>query len=140
MTTLAEHPRTWPLPLPPVAEPFHLPFHYGALHNIGIDYLVDPQTAGKILARTHPRLAPANFEGRACASVNYQLYFAQYGNGSSITEEVEFNIIAYPRGEEHRLPEVSYEQYASGVDQSKLLGIGRIHVLCDNPIAIEAGT
>lgn len=129
-----------PLPLPPIAEPFRLPFHYGALHNIGIDYLVEPETAAKILARTHPRLAPADFDGRACVSLNYQLYFAQYGDGSGITEEVEINIVAHPRGEEHRMADVSYEEYASGVDQSKLLGIGRIHVLCDNTIAITAGT
>ncbi|MFI0220263.1 hypothetical protein [Streptomyces lydicus] len=28
--------------MPPVPEPYQLPFHYGALHHIGIDYLVDP--------------------------------------------------------------------------------------------------
>jgi len=129
-----------PLPLPPIPEPFRLPFYCGAWHNIGIDYLADAETAAKILGRTHPRLAPADFDGRACFSINYQLYFAQYGDGASITEEVEINIIAYPRGEEHRISPVSYQQYATGIDQTKLLGIGRIHVLCDNAMAIEAGS
>ncbi|GAB3127598.1 hypothetical protein GCM10027160_52440 [Streptomyces calidiresistens] len=132
--------RDAPLPLPPIPEPFRLPFYCGAWHNIGIDYLVNFETAANILGRTHPRLAPADFDGRACFSLNYQLYFAQYGDGSSITEEVEINIIAYPQGEEHRMFPVSYEQYATGIDQTKLLGIGRIHVLCDNVMAIEAGS
>ncbi|QUQ67508.1 hypothetical protein [Kutzneria sp. CA-103260] len=128
------------LPLPPITEPFLLPFHYGALHTVGIDYLVDPEPAEKILGRVHPRLTSALFDGRACVSINYQLYFAQYAGGSGITEEIEISIIAYPRSEEHRLAALTYADYARGVDQSKLLGIGRIHVLCDNQIAIEAGT
>ncbi|MGW4130926.1 hypothetical protein [Amycolatopsis japonica] len=127
------------LPLPPVAEPYLLPFHYGALHTIGIDYLADPARCADILGQVHPRLAVAEFDGKACVSVNYQLYFAQYPNGGGITQEVEINIVGYPRGEHHRLPNLSYLDYARGVDQTKLLGIGRIHVLCDNPIAIDAG-
>jgi hypothetical protein len=128
------------LPLPPIAEPFLLPFHYGALHTVGIDYLIDPEPAEKILNRVHPRLAPALFADRACISINYQLYFAQYADGSGITEEIEISIIAYPRDEQRRLPALTYADYARGVDQSKLLGLGRIHVLCDNTVAIEAGT
>jgi hypothetical protein len=129
-----------PLPLPPIAKPFHLPFHYGAMHTVGIDYLVDPGPVERILGRVHPGLVPARFDNNACVSINYQLYFAQYSGGSGVTEEIEINIIAHPRGEEYRLAALTYADYARGVDQSKLLGIGRIHVLCDNPIAIEAGT
>jgi hypothetical protein len=82
-----------PLPLPPVPAPYQLPFHYGALHNVGIDYLVGPGPVREVLAERHPGLAA-----------------------------------------------IGYQQYARGVDQSKLLGIARIHVLCDNPLAIDAGT
>jgi hypothetical protein len=103
------------LSLPPVAQPYLLPFHYGALHTVGVDYLVDSSAATKILTREHPRLSAAEFDGRACLSVNYQLY-------------------------EHRMAPLSYVDYASGVDQTKLLGIGRVHVLCDNAIAIDAGS
>jgi len=35
---------------------------------------------------------------------------------------------------------VQYEQFAHGCDQTKLLGIARLHVVCDNPLAIDAGT
>ncbi|MBT2540776.1 hypothetical protein J7E99_08695 [Streptomyces sp. ISL-44] len=34
---------------------------------------------------------------------------------------------------------MGYQQYAQGYDQTKLLGIARIHVLCDNALAIDAG-
>ncbi|WP_228718079.1 hypothetical protein [Kitasatospora acidiphila] len=125
--------------LPPVPAPYQLPFHYGALHNIGVDYLVDPEPARELLAERHPGLVAAEFDGRACVSLNYQLYFAQYPNGGGITQEVEVNIIAHPAAEAHRLPALDYRQYARGFDQTKLLGIARIHVLCDNPLAIDAG-
>ncbi|GAA1956689.1 hypothetical protein [Kitasatospora viridis] len=129
-----------PLPLPPVAEPYQLPFHYGALHMIGVDWLVDPEPARAVLAKRHPALEAATFEdGRACVSVNYQLYFAQYPFGGGMTQEVEVNVIARPRGSAGRLPELGYRDYARGYDQTKLLGIARIHVLCDNPHAIDAG-
>ncbi|MBV6699760.1 hypothetical protein [Kitasatospora aureofaciens] len=127
------------LPLPPVPEPYHLPFHYGALHNIGVDYLIQPDRARELLRKRHPGLTPALFDGRACVSLNYQLYFAQYPGGGGITQEVEINLVAHPAFAEERLPELNYGQYARGYDQTKLLGIARLHVLCDNPLAIDAG-
>ncbi|MFG2843552.1 hypothetical protein ACGF12_10305 [Kitasatospora sp. NPDC048296] len=127
------------LPLPPVPEPYHLPFHYGALHNVGVDYLVEPERARQVLGKRHPGLAVAAFDGGACVSLNYQLYFAQYPNGGGITQELEINLIAHPVFAEERIPVVNYGQYARGYDQTKLLGIARLHVLCDNPLAIDAG-
>lgn len=127
------------LPLPPVPEPYHLPFHYGALHNIGVDYLIDRARARELLAKRHPGLNVAAFDGGACVSLNYQLYFAQYPNGGGITQELEINLIAHPLFAEERMPVVNYGQYARGYDQTKLLGIARLHVLCDNPLAIDAG-
>ncbi|MFI5617877.1 hypothetical protein [Streptomyces sp. NPDC051567] len=128
-----------PLPLPPVAAPYQLPFHYGALHTIGLDHLVDPEPVRAVLAEHHPALTAAEFDGRALVSLNYQLYFAQYPSGGGITQEIEVNIVAHPAAAADRLPQVSYAQYAQGYDQTKLLGIARVHVLCDNPLAIDAG-
>ncbi|MEU9006307.1 hypothetical protein [Streptomyces sp. NPDC048551] len=128
-----------PLPLPPVAAPYQLPFHYGALHQIGLDYLVDPDPVREVLAKRHPALSAAEFDGRCLVSLNYQLYFAQYGTGGGITQEIEVSIVAYPASAADRLPEVDYRQYAQGYDQTKLLGIARLHVLCDNALAIDAG-
>ncbi|AUG80661.1 hypothetical protein CFP65_5987 [Kitasatospora sp. MMS16-BH015] len=128
------------LSLPPVAAPYQLPFHYGALHQIGLDYLTDPGPARKLLAERHPALTLAEFDGRACLTLNYQLYFAQYAGGGGVTQEIEVSLVAYPTAQADRLAGLSYRQYAHGLDQTKLLGIARLHVLCDNPIAIEAGT
>ncbi|MFE0459130.1 hypothetical protein ACFW1A_07680 [Kitasatospora sp. NPDC058965] len=128
-----------PLPLPPIAEPYHLPFHYGALHMVGVDWLVDPEPARALLAKQHPALAVAEFGGRALVSLNFQLYFAQYATGGGITQEVEFTVLAHPADAAGRVPEVDYPQYAQGWDQTRLLGIARLHVVCDNPIAIDAG-
>ncbi|WP_086823975.1 hypothetical protein [Streptomyces sp. NRRL B-24572] len=131
---------TAPLSLPPVPEPFRLPFHYGALHQVGIDWLVDPAPVRELLAKHHPDLTAAAFEGgRALVSLNYQLYFAQYAFGGGVTQEIEFNVIAHPTTEGARLPRLTYAQYAQGWDQTKLLGIARLHVVCDNPFAIRAG-
>ncbi|MFG2617098.1 hypothetical protein ACGFXC_05700 [Streptomyces sp. NPDC048507] len=128
-----------PLPLPPVAAPYQLPFHYGALHHIGLDYLVDPAPVREVLAKEHPALSAAEFDGRCLVSLNYQLYFAQYATGGGITQEIEVSIVAYPTAAADRLPDVDYPQYAQGFDQTKLLGIARLHVLCDNALAIDAG-
>lgn len=78
-----------PLPLPPVADPYQLPFHYGALHNIGLDYLVDPDPVREVLAKHHPALTAAHFDGQCLVSLNYQLYFAQYQFGGGITQEID---------------------------------------------------
>jgi len=129
-----------PLSLPPVAEPFQLPFHYGALHNIGIDWLTEADPVRDLLAEHHPALTAATFDdGQALVSLNYQLYFAQYAFGGGVTQEIEYNIIAFPTAQADRIPELTYAQYAQGWDQTKLLGIARIHVVCDNPYAITAG-
>jgi hypothetical protein len=128
-----------PLPLPPVAAPYQLPFHYGALHMVGVDYLVDPEPVRATLAKHHPALAAAEFGGRALVSLNYQLYFAQYATGGAVTQEIELNVLAHPAGAAGRVPAVDYPQYAQGWDQTRLLGIARIQVLCDNPLAIDAG-
>ncbi|MEU5402374.1 hypothetical protein ABZ348_24100 [Streptomyces sp. NPDC005963] len=128
------------LALPPVVAPYLLPFHYGALHNIGVDFLVDPAPVRALLAERHPDLSAADFDGRACVTLNYQLYFAQYPNGGGITQEIEYSVIAYPTASADRLARLSYDEFARGYDQTKLLGIARLHVLCDNPLAIAAGT
>jgi hypothetical protein len=140
MTAQQHLARSGRMPLPPIAAPYQLPFHYGSLHNIGVDWLVDPEPARRILADRHPALTAADFEGRACVSLNYQLYFAQYRNGFSVTQEIEISVIAHPTAADDRVPRLDYAEYAQGFDQTKLLGIARLHVLCDNPLAIDAGT
>ncbi|MFJ3903759.1 hypothetical protein [Streptomyces sp. NPDC090025] len=125
--------------LPPVPAPFRLPFHYGALHQLGVDWRADPAPVRELLAKHHPGLTAAEFDGQALVSFNYQLYYAQYAFGGGITQEIEFNVIAFPTAEAHRVPRLGYPEYAQGWDQTKLLGIARLHVVCDNLFAIDAG-
>ena len=124
-------------PLPPIPAGFRLPFHYGALHNIGIDYLVPLNRVNGHLAGTG--LSPAVMDGKACVSFNYQLYFAQFDFGPSVTQEIELNIIAFPTASSSLLPDLTYAQFAQGEDQTKLRGNWRVQVACDAPIAIRAG-
>ncbi|MGW6394732.1 hypothetical protein ACWFR1_30440 [Streptomyces sp. NPDC055103] len=111
----------------------------------GVEYLrwnpgTGPATPGTASADVVVLAAHAVENARLpVVSLDYQLYFAQYAFGGGITQEIEFNIIAHPTAEAHRLPRLSYEEYAHGVDQTRLLGIARVHVLCDNPLAIDAG-
>ncbi|MEU5534616.1 hypothetical protein [Streptomyces sp. NPDC020362] len=131
--------------LPPLPEGFTLPFFYGAFTNIGFDYLLhDAGSRQAVEALLHEdpagrHLSPAVFEDSVCLSFNYQLYFSQFGSGTAVTQEIELNVVAHATAEAARVPRLTYPQYAHGEDQTRTLGFCRIHVACDNDIAITAG-
>ena len=124
-------------PLPPIPSGFQMPFYYGSLTNCEVIYLVDPAATARFLNGTG--LAPAIFNGKACASYNYQLYTAQFSGGAAITQEIELNIVAYPVELAAITAQVTFEQFVAGDDQSKLLGHHRVWVPCDSDLAIKAG-
>jgi ketosteroid isomerase-like protein len=126
-----------PSPLPTIPSGFTLPFFYSSLTNFEVLYLVDPGRVARYLAGTG--LAAATFEGRACASYNYQAYTGQFPNGTGFTQEIELNIVAYPEALAGRTAEISFEEFVLGNDQTKLFGNHRVHVPCDSPPAIAAG-
>lgn len=132
--------------IPENLNDYGLPFHYGTFTNIGVDYLVAPDKARALLstAATKERLSavvfgtdPATY--KACVSFNYQLYFAQFAQVAGITQEIELNVVAFPTAEASRTPQLSYKEYAAGLDQSRRTGFSRINVLCDSDMAIAAG-
>ncbi|ANP54848.1 hypothetical protein J2Z21_001496 [Streptomyces griseochromogenes] len=131
--------------LPSLPACLTLPFFYGAFTNIGFDYLLDDpgdkQAVADLLAHDPAgrHLSPAVFDDSVCLSLNYQLYFAQFGSGAAVTQEIELNVVAHPTAEAGRVPKLTYAQYAHGEDQTRTLGFCRIHVACDNDIAIKAG-
>jgi hypothetical protein len=131
--------------LPPLPEGFTLPFFYGTFTNIGFDFLLsDPaekQAVTNLLRQDAAgrHLTPALFGDSVCLSFNYQLYFAQFGGGTGVTQEIELNVVAHPTSEAGRVPKLSYAQYARGEDQTRRLGFCRVHVACDSDIAIAAG-
>lgn len=136
--------------LPAIPQPFTMPFYYANLCNCGVYYLVDLERVTPYLENTG--LAPAIFhEDKAVVSYNFQLYAGQFsaGNdlspdkwatqGASLTQELELNILAYPKDLADWVAQVSFRQYMLGGEQSKLLGNHRVHVPCDSDIAIAAG-
>lgn len=124
-------------PLPSVPEGMNVPFYYSSLYNCGVFYEVPPERVMPYLKGT--QLAPAIFDGLAVVSFNYQLYTGQFNSGASITQEVEFSILVYPESQADLIPEISFNDYMKGEDQTKLFGNLRVHVPCDSEIAIKAG-
>jgi len=96
-------------------------------------------------------LVPAIIDGMALVSFNFQLYTGRFnaspgdgpdkwpGTGASITQEVELCIVSVPTGKEDEVPEVTFEQFVLGDEQTKIMGNKRVHVPCDSDIAISAG-
>lgn len=127
--------------LPPLPAGFTLPFYYGTFTNIGVDFLVPPQAVRALLstAPTKEQLSAAVFDGQACLSLNYQLYFAQFANASVVVQEIELNVIAFPTKEADQTPVLTYQQYATAADSTRKLGFCRMHVACDSDVAISAG-
>ena len=139
--------------LPAIPEGFTTPFYYSSLSNVVVHYLVDkervrPFFEGKF---ENSGLRPALFHGKASVSYNFQVYTAFFSAGvdapqskwfssaSSVTQELELNIVAYPKGRADSVPNITFDQWLTGEDQTKLLGNHRIFVPCDSDLAISAG-
>jgi hypothetical protein len=123
--------------LPPIPEGFNLPFYYATLFNIEVAFLVDRTNVLPYLKNTG--LIAADFDGKAIVSFNFQNYNGQFPNGSSNTQEIELNIVAYPETQQDNVAFVSAKQYLQGEEQTKLMGHKRVWVPCDSDIAIKAG-
>ncbi|SOD82291.1 hypothetical protein [Spirosoma fluviale] len=123
--------------LPPIPTGFGLPFYYATLFNIEVAFLVEQASVIKYLSGTG--LRAADFDGKAMVSFNYQQYTGQFPNGSSNTQEIELNIVCYPKSQAKNVAFVTAEQYLRGEEQTKLMGHHRVWVPCDSDTAIQAG-
>jgi hypothetical protein len=152
MTTDATCPPHRPVQ-PPVPPKVTTPFYYSSLSNVVVHYLVKkervlPFFQGKF---KDSGLEPADFDGMASVSYNFQVYTGFFSTGLNVppekwnssatnpTQELELNIVAFPQGRERDVPEITFNQWLMGDDQTKLLGNHRIAVPCDNPLAISVG-
>lgn len=136
-------------PTPP-ANFAQWPFYYASLQCNWVYWYADLDVARGFVEDTGGKptgLRVAHFpvaEGtktvdKAVVLLNFQRYTAHYANALGTTNEVEFNVVAYP---ENRVPGVPYmplQQFLNGKDQTKTLGHLRLHVAADNAIAVEAG-
>jgi hypothetical protein len=129
--------RTMGQPLPSIPAGFGLPFYYSSLFNVGVFYQVEVERVLPYLEGSG--LVPAVLDGRAVVSYNFQLYTGQFPQGSSVTQEVELNILAVPENSQELVAIVSFEEYMRGEEQTKLMGNHRVWVPCDNENAIQAG-
>jgi hypothetical protein len=126
----------------------HFPFYYATLSSLTVFFRAPLEALRPHLENT--TLEPAEVGGRGMGLVSLELqnYCAHFGVaqapgnlGMSGTNEVEFNIIAYPERwkQEGRVPEIPFEDYILGQDQTKTIGSYRLDVPADDPIAVEAG-
>lgn len=123
--------------LPPIPTGFGLPFYYATLFNIEVAFLVDRKRVLPYMENTG--LIAADFDGKAIVSFNFQNYTGQFPNGASTTQEIELNIVAYPKSQQSSVAFVNAKDYLRGEEQTKLMGHKRVWVPCDADVAIEAG-
>jgi hypothetical protein len=130
-----------PLPapgsLPPIPAGFNMPFYYHSLQNCELFFRVAPGVLAPFL--TDSGLEAALFDGLGVASFNFQNYTAQFAGFDSVVLEIECNILVYPVSRRRAVPILTFEEFLSGQDQTKLLGNHHFSVACTNPQAVQAG-
>jgi|GEM_PF-711890 len=127
---------------PPEDPTFKMPFFYGSLSLIWTYYLVDEKLVLPLLKNTRLRIArfsDPQARGKALISLNFQNYGSMLGMAVGATNEIEFNVHAFPIMHEASVPVISIQDYLRGQEQTKLIGEMRLHVPADDPIAVQAG-
>lgn len=131
---------------PPLPKGFQEPFWYASLQSCWIYYRVEAE-----ILRTRLPALPAgdrlevalfDFGGgdlAGLASLDLQRYTGQGTSYLETANEVEFNFYVYPEVRKPAVPLMSWQEYLLGTEQTKTIGGYRLHVPCDNPIAVEAG-
>jgi hypothetical protein len=122
---------------PPLPKGFSLPFYYSSIHAIWVYYKVKAGKAAPFLQGI--ALEPALFDGQALVLLHFQRYTGFTSSAISVVNELQFNIIAYPKALEKQAPAISFADFLSGGEQTKTLGAYRLYVPVDNPFAAKAG-
>jgi hypothetical protein len=122
---------------PPLPKGFSLPFYYASVNAIWVYYKVGPEKVKPYLQDI--ALEPALFDGQALVLLHFQRYTGFLSSGLSVVNEVQLNIIAYPKVRDAQAPAISFADFLAGGEQTKTLGAFRLYVPADNPFAVEAG-
>jgi len=122
---------------PPLPKGFSLPFYYASVNAIWVYYKVSPAKVAPYLQDI--ALEPAIFDGQALALLHFQRYTGFISSAMSVVNEVQLNIIAYPRALATQVPAISFADFLAGGEQTKTLGAYRLYVPADNPFAAKAG-
>jgi hypothetical protein len=113
-------------------------FNYGSLQSMMVFFSVPAGVVRPLLAGTG--LEPGDFDGNALVNLNFERYAGFGSTYSSVVDEVEFNVVAFPKVRAGTEPALTVAQYLTGFDQSKTYGNYRINVPCDNQPAVIAGS
>lgn len=111
-------------------------FFYSSLQTMLVYWQVDPAVAAKLVA---PGLVPAVFDDRSLINLNFERYASIGGTFDGIVDEVEFNVVAFPKDVASSAFELTTAQYLSGGDEAKVYGNYRVMVACDSEVAVKAG-
>jgi hypothetical protein len=131
---------------PSLPDGFREPFWYASLQSFWLYYRVAPEAIRERL----PALPEGdglevalfdfgNGDHAGLASLDLQRYTGHGPQYLEMTDEVEFNVYVYPRARVPDVPLMTWQQYLLGDDQTKTIGGYRLHVPCDNQIAVLAG-
>jgi Acetoacetate decarboxylase (ADC) len=128
---------------PPLPTGFQEPFWYASLQSLWVYYRVEPQLLRELLPQgAGLEVALFEFGGdelAGLASIDFQRYTGHGPSYLETTDEVEVNFYVYPEARVPEVPLMTWQQYLLGGDQTKTIGGYRLHVPCDNPIAVQAG-
>lgn len=135
----------WRQLMPEQPEGFAMPFWYSSLLSFWLYYPVRPDLLTGLLPDlpTGHGLRVAEFEeldGQALVSLDFQAYTSGGSGYLGFTREIEFNVYVYPESRLPAVPLMPWQEYLRGRDQTKTIGGFRLHVPCDNPVAVQAGT
>lgn len=126
---------------PPIPELYKMPFAYASASFFWVFYQVDKDPLNKFLSQTG--LEAASFSDlpsdQGVVALNFQNYTDHLGMMVSTVNEVEFNIHSFPVALSSQVPDISFDHYLYGQEQTKLIGSFRLHVPADNEIAVKAG-
>lgn len=134
----------WTKLMPEQPANFQMPFWYSSLQSFWLYYPARRDQVEALLPELpHGHgLRLAEFDDlpdRALVSLDFQAYTSGGAQFLGFTREIEFNIYVYPESRLPAVPRMSLRDYLLGRDQTKTIGGYRLHVPCDNPIAVQAG-
>ncbi|UEM01256.1 hypothetical protein JL101_014660 [Skermanella rosea] len=138
-----------PTRLPPILPGVAPPFHQAALSSCVVHHLVDPARVTDLFEGSG--LRPAIFGDHASVSYGFHVHGAFRSAGlnlppehwspsaAGIVQELELSIVACPEGRWDEVPDITFDQWLMGDEQTHLLGNHRLFVPCDDPAAVSVG-
>lgn len=123
--------------MPPIPDGLQMPFYYASLQCQWTFWETDLELARPFVQGTG--LEVADFDGKAVVLLNFQRYTSSADSFLSTCNEVEFNLVVYPRNREPNVPRMPLADWLTGQDQTKTIGHLRLHVAADNQFAVKAG-